>query len=205
MNLAEKQTVLFLDLETTGISPLEPGADILEIGMVAVEAPSFREIDSWSSLVVELDRTGDVLKGCDDYVRKMHAANGLKRDLENAVAASRMHTQDLAYAPLPRYFNVQQAAVDFYNKHASGRKVYMSGAKIAFDRNWLDHKMPNLAKRFHYRDFDTNAFFILREYLFGPEKSGQKHRVLDDCRQAVKVIHVHFDMMKAFFGAKPLP
>ena len=203
MNRAPSQTAIFLDLETTGLYPNEAGADILEIGMLAVDMPSFREIDSWSSLVVEPGRASegaDLLAGCDDYVRKMHTGNGLLADLERARDAWLNGPTGKATGPLPRYFDVQQAAIAFYQKHAAGRKVYMSGAKIAFDRNWVDHKMPALAKRFHYRDFDTNAFFILREYLFGAEKSGQKHRVLADCRQAVQVVHDHFDLMKHLFG-----
>lgn len=195
MNRGPSQTAIFLDLETTGLYPNEPGADILEIGMLAVDVPSFREIDSFKSLVIELDRIDDPLRGADDYVRKMHTENGLLADLQQAIAASPGRS-------LPRYFDVQQAAIQFYLKHAAGRKVYLCGAKPAFDRGWLDMKMPQLAKKFHYRDFDTNAFFILKEYLFGAEKSGQKHRVLEDCRQAVRVVHDHFDLMRRLFGAK---
>jgi oligoribonuclease (3'-5' exoribonuclease) len=197
MRLASPQVAIFLDLETTGLHPNAPGADILEIGMLAVEVPSFREINAWSSLVVELDRLSDLQRGADDYVRKMHTENGLWADLEAAVVASRKPG-----GRLPRYLDVQQAALAFYNKHASGRRVYLCGAKPSFDRGWLDAKMPQLAKKFHYRDFDTNAFFILREYLFGAEKSGQTHRVLDDCRQAVRVVHDHFDLMRRFFAPK---
>jgi oligoribonuclease (3'-5' exoribonuclease) len=198
VKLAAPQVAIFLDLETTGLYPLAPGAAILEIGMLAVEVPKFREIDSWSSLVVELDRLDDPLRGADDYVRKMHTENGLEADLKAAVKQFR----SFGPSALPRLFDVQQAAIAFYNKHASGQKVYMGGAKPAFDRGWLDHQMPQLAKKFHYRDFDTNAFFILREYMFGAEKGGQKHRVLDDCRQAVRVVHEHFELMQKLFGPK---
>lgn len=194
MKFAEKQTAIFLDLETTGLYPTDPGANILEIGMLAVEVPTFREIDAWSSVVVDLHQLTDVLAGCDDYVRKMHTESGLARDLE-AEAAKQP-------GPLTcRAFDVQQAAIAFYNKHASGRKVYLCGANPDFDRCWLDHKMPQLARKFHYRPFDTNAFFILREYLIGAEKHGQRHRALDDCRQAVQVVHDHFDLMRKLFGA----
>ena len=197
MKFAAPQTALFLDLETTGLNPSAPGAAILEIGMLAVEVPTFREIDSFKSVIVELDRLDDPLKGADDYVRNMHRENCLENDLRAAIAAS-----NEPGGKLPRLFDVQQGAVDFYNKHASGRKVYMGGANPSFDKGWLDRHMPNLSKKFHYRPFDTNAFFILREYMFGAEKSGQRHRVLDDCRQAVKVVHDHFDLMAKLFGPK---
>jgi oligoribonuclease (3'-5' exoribonuclease) len=196
MKFAAPQVAIFLDTETTGLYPNAPGAALLEIGMLAVEVPSFREVDAWSSVIVELDRLNDPLHGCDDYVRKMHTENGLLADLQVVIGASKGHDP----APLPRLFDVQQDAIRFYNRHASGRKVYLGGSKPDFDRAWLDVHMPQLAKKFHYRGFDTNAFFILREYMFGAEKSGQRHRVLDDCRQAVKVVHDHFDLMRQLFG-----
>lgn len=197
--MTQPKVAIFLDLETTGLYANAPGADILEIGMLAVSVPAFREIDSFQSLVVEHDRLADPLKGCDDFVRKMHAENGLLADLQRAIEASRRTPP----APLPRYLDVQQKAIQFYLKHAAGERVYLCGAKPSFDRSWLDVKMPQLAKKWHYRDFDTNAFFILREYLFGAEKCGQRHRVLDDCRQAVKAVHEHFDLMKKLFGKRP--
>jgi oligoribonuclease (3'-5' exoribonuclease) len=196
VKFAAPQTAIFLDLETTGLNPSGQGAALLEIGMLAVEVPTFREIDSWSSVIVELDRLEDPLKGCDDYVRNMHQENGLKADLEAVIAAAR------PAGKLPRLFNVQQAAVDFYNKHASGRKVYMGGANPSFDKGWLDRHMPTLARKFSHRNLDVNAFFILKEYLVGPVKSGTKHRALDDCRQSVQAVHDHFTFMRECFGAK---
>lgn len=206
MKFAPPQVALFLDLETTGLLPNAPGANILEIGMLAVEVPTFREIDSWSSVIVDIGQLGrpgapigDVLAGCDDYVRKMHTESGLHADLVAAAEAAR------AGGDYPRLFDVQQAALAFYNKHASGRRVYLGGANPDFDRRWLEYHMPALAKKFHYRGFDTNAFFILREYMSGAEKSGQRHRVLGDCRQAVNVVHEHFDLMRQLFGQRPGP
>jgi oligoribonuclease (3'-5' exoribonuclease) len=199
MIFAEPQTILLCDTETTGLIPTEPGAALLEIGMLAVQVPAFREIDSWSSVVVELDRLDDPLKGCDAYVRKMHTENGLLADLQAHIDSARRVGHEHT---LPRLFDVQQKAIAFYNKHASGRRVYLGGAKPDFDRAWLAHHMPTLEKKFHYRGFDTNAFFILQEYLFGGDtlKKGQKHRVLDDCRQCIKTVHDHFSLMRQAFG-----
>jgi oligoribonuclease (3'-5' exoribonuclease) len=192
LKFAPPQTALFLDLETTGIFPNVPGARILEIGMLAVEVPTFREIEAWSTTIANID-SADVLAGCDDYVRNMHTENGLKADLEMRPGS---FGSPVALGP------AQDSAIAFYNRHASGRRAYLAGANPDFDRRWLEYHMPNLARKFHYRGFDTNAFFILREYLFGAEKSGQKHRVLGDCRQAVQVVRDHFDLMKKLFSAK---
>lgn len=185
MQFAPPQNMIFLDLETTGLFPLEAGAAILEIGMVAVQVPTFREIEAWSTPVRRSVPGGDPLAGCDDYVRKMHTESGLAAEIPNGMGRK----------------DAEQAAIAFYNRHCSGARVYLGGSNPDFDRRWLDACMPALAKKFHYRGFDTNAFFILREYMFGAEKSGQRHRVLDDCRQAVQAVHDHFDLMRQLFGA----
>jgi oligoribonuclease (3'-5' exoribonuclease) len=202
MKRAPSQTTIFLDLETTGLDPKGPGQDVLEIGMLAVDVPSFRVVDTFQSLIIEPARAANVRQGADDFVLKMHTANGLWKDLEHEVELARARG---GLQTLPRYFDVQQRAAEFYNKHAAGRRVYMGGANPGFDRSWLEHFMPNLARKFHYRPFDTNSLFILREYMFGAEKSGQKHRVLDDCRQAVQAVHDHFELMSTLFARKAAP
>ena len=85
IQLASPQVWLFADTETTGLSPSAPKATILELGLLAVEVPAFREIDAWSSVVVAPDRASDVLEGADDYVRNMHTQSGLKSELEAAL------------------------------------------------------------------------------------------------------------------------
>lgn len=194
MKLAAPSVQIFLDLETTGLYPQEAGASILEVGMLAVEAPSFREVDSWSVTIKEPGpQLQDPLAGCSDYVRTMHRESGLAAEL----------ARDIGTPGGPvRLMTAIAGATAFYLKHASGRRAYLAGANPDFDRRWLEVHMPAVASRFHYRGFDTNAFFVLREFLVGVEKSNQKHRVLDDCRQAARVVHDHFDLMRQLFGAK---
>jgi oligoribonuclease len=186
MKFAEPQTMLFLDLETTGLNPQDPGAAILEVAMVACQVPTFREIDHFTTPVARPYQGGDVLTGCDDYVRKMHTESGLAAEI-----ASGMPRKD-----------AEQAAIAFYNKHCSGARVYLGGSNPDFDRRWLDFHMPALAKKFHYRNLDINSLFILKEYLIGREKSGTAHRALADCRQAIQGVHDHFTFMRQVFGPK---
>jgi oligoribonuclease len=198
IQLAPPQTYIFLDLETTGLLPNTAGANILEIGMLAVTAPSFKETAAWSSVVFDLHQLTDVLVGCDDYVRNMHTQNGLKADLEAVLETSKR----VGTHVLPRLMKVQQDAITFYKTQGASR-VYLCGSNPDFDRRWLEFHMPQLARLFHYRNLDVNSLFILKEMLVGKQKGNAKHRVLDDCRQAVRGIHDHFTFMRELFGPRP--
>jgi oligoribonuclease (3'-5' exoribonuclease) len=184
VNPVTTQTTIVLDLETTGLFPAEPNAAILEIAMIAVKVPFFRELATWHTPVRR--PFDDQLKGADEIVRKMHEDSGLAAEL----AAG-------AGVPLG---TAEAQALQFYNRCCSGSRVYLMGANPDFDRRWLEHHMPNLAKKFHYRNLDVNSLFILKEYLQGKEKTGTRHRALDDCRQAIAGVHAHFDLMRSLFG-----
>lgn len=186
MKFAQPQIMLFLDLETTGLNPQDPGAAILEVALVACQVPQFRELDHFTTPVRRSVEGADPLTGCDDYVRNMHTESGLA-----ALIPGGMGRKD-----------AEAAAVAFYNKHCSGARVYLGGSNPDFDRRWLDFHMPALAKKFHYRNLDINSLFILKEYMIGREKSGTAHRALDDCRQAIRGVHDHFDFMRQVFGPK---
>jgi oligoribonuclease len=182
---APSQKMVFLDLETTGLAPSAPGAAILEIAMVVVEVPRFVEVDHFSVPVARLPGL-KVDHGCDEYVTKMHTESGLFADIL-AHGVQRQQAEDLAVA--------------FYNRHCSGTSSYLGGSNPDFDRRWLDVWMTTLSRKLHYRNFDVNSLFILREYLTGRVKGNAKHRALDDCRQAIAGVHAHFTYMRQLFGA----
>lgn len=180
-------TIFGLDVETTGLYPPEKHR-ILEIGITAISEPDFTEIESWSSLVYY--EAGEISKLMNDFVLKMHQQNGLLKELG---------AQQKGEAPRTPMKNVQLEALAFVNRHAvncgtddNGRiEVFAMGANPSFDRAYIECWMPDLAKRFHYRQFDVNTLFLLRRFLLGGPRSkfGTAHRVLADNRQALAGIH----------------
>lgn len=186
LQFAPPQKIIFLDLETTGLNPSGnlTTAAVLELAMVAVEVPRFRELEHYTTPIARAPGI-PLQAGCDDYVRKMHTESGLFADIE----ARGIQRGD-----------AEKAAVAFYNRHCSGYRVALAGSNPDFDRRWLEVWMPELARKFLHRNFDVNSFFLLKEYLVGREKSGTKHRALDDCRQAIAGVHQHFDLMRSIFG-----
>jgi oligoribonuclease (3'-5' exoribonuclease) len=164
---------IFLDLETTGLDPLEPGAAILEIAMVSVAVPSLIEDEYFHGVVANGDSVLDFLGESNSRVFSMHADSGLLVDCRRA--------EGVLLPPRPHI--VEARACAFYDLIARGEKLYMSGANPAFDMSWLRVHMPELAGRFHYRTFDVNAYHVWLEWSgAAPAKSGQAHRALADCR-----------------------
>ena len=60
-------------------------------------------------------------------------------------------------------------------------------------------KYPTTAQGLHYRNFDTNTFWLLQGMLTGEDVRREKpatHRAVDDCKDAVKVVELHFEFFE---------
>lgn len=187
--------VIGADTETTGLMPAEKNF-ILEVGLVAIRVPEFEIVDSWSTPI--LHDMKEVAMRCDSFVWEMHKESGLVEELRQMNVGERP-------AVNPKQALLESLA--FVNKHAADFEVdekgrpmcVLLGANPDFDRRYFEAWMPDLAKKFHYRSFDVNTLFALRRWVFGGPvvKLGQKHRTLDDCKQAVQGVHEFFEAFAA--------
>lgn len=183
--------LICIDTETTGLCPTRDV--ILEIGMLAIDTNTFREVASYQAVIrPEGWFEGKAKELMDDYVTKMHAGSGLLKD----IAADEAQTHEDAV----------KGAIAFYHKHAWGIKSPMMGANPEFDRGFLKAQAPDLAKLFHYRNYDVNTFWLTKEFIMGKDAAGKKaatkHRSLDDCRQALRTVHDHFDWLRGIYEKK---
>lgn len=181
--------VIFLDLETTGGIGKELKKDhlILEIGLLAVDVPSFSEVASWSS-PIRWDQH-QITQRAGDFVLNMHTKNGLIGEIIN-------HPQkhnSFEHGGLPIVSQAETVALQFLEA-CGGKDIELCGAGPEFDRDFLEIHMPKLAERFHYRNFDTNAFWLLRKYMgdWDGAKEQQPHRALPDCRRELQAVLDHF-------------
>jgi oligoribonuclease (3'-5' exoribonuclease) len=178
--------LIFLDLETTGTDETNPRAEILEIGMLAIHPQTLQELAAWSTPIKAHCFTGE----WDPKVVEMHSASGLLDELRGP----RSHLQ-FAAGGLPTLAEAQAQAIGFFA--ANGGRTHLGqsplcGANPDFDRRWLKARgMPQLENLFHYRSFDTNCFWQLRNFIAGQpaaNKAGTAHRALADCRQSVQTL-----------------
>lgn len=184
--------LLFLDTETTGLSPTD--SKLLEVGMVVVELPTF-EIVAEDSTVFHFDLKPTLTR--DHYFKwqtneifihrkvvDMHKANGLWEACKRSQLVDYQKMDEI----------VQRFIVD-----QGCQGSVLAGANPDFDRGFLKAFLPGTAALPHYRNFDCNTFWLLQSFITGEDAKREKpasHRAVDDCKDAVKVVEQHFAFME---------
>jgi oligoribonuclease len=171
---------VFLDLETTGLSP---EADvILEIGIVVVDPVAW---DTgrvcWS---VPVKASSLELLRMDDFVREMHTKSGLLSALSDGVSVGAAETGALGFL----------VANNFQAKRAT-----MAGYSLHFDRAFLHRHMPSLDKFLDYRMVDVSTIRGLASRYTDPLVEQRikaifgepKHRAIDDCLSAIEELKLY--------------
>jgi oligoribonuclease len=172
-------SLIFLDLETTGLDPEK--CEILELGMLAIEYGSLREV---AAVQTCLQVSSGFVGSLDEKVLQMHTASGLLADVRGERANLRFEA-----GGWPTLAQAEAQAIGWMNLYG-GQRSPLAGYNPEFDRSFLRKRMPRLEANFHYRNFDVNFVHLLREVVTGTQtkKEGVTHRALDDCRHAAAAL-----------------
>lgn len=194
--------VLFLDCETTGLldtSGLPGDSQLLEVGMVVVETPTF-EIVAEQNHVFHFELKPALVKdhhfigpgGKHIYIHpkcvKMHQANGLWE------ACKRSQLND--------YQKLDALVRAFILEQGCDGSV-LGGFNPDFDRAFLRKHLPATTKGLHYRNFDSNTLWLLQSMLTGEDVTRDKpasHRAVDDCKDAIAAVEKHFEFFMRLAG-----
>jgi oligoribonuclease len=171
----------FVDNETTGLCPKTDR--LLEVGIVIVELPQFRILEEAAvQFRYDLSRPHGYIH---PKVVEMHHKNGLWDDCLKPGA----------------YDDYQKADEDLCQfLLANGcQGAPLAGANPSFDRGFMRSMLPKFEGLFHYRNLDTNSFWLLEEMLVG-EGNGtrvknSRHRAVDDCKMAIRAVERHVEFM----------
>ena len=171
--------IIGCDVETTGLDACAD--DMLEIALAAIDLQSFRIVARYEARITPTE-TGLLRLRENDFVLQMHEGSGLLHAL----------TQDAK--PLEQ---VERECCEFFDlQRGVGQGSPLFGTNPSFDRKFLEVHMPELARKFHYRSFDTNCLMMLRKALEGAEtrdlmrvKGGTAHRAMADIEQSVAHVH----------------
>ena len=165
---------LWLDLETTGLDPAT--GLVLEFAAVLCEdgrGDDFAVVQQFAG-VIHHDAAALAAVQIDDFVRRMHTANGLWRDVDAS-------TTTLAEADA---FLAALAGSLTTRKHA----IVLAGNTIAFDRKWCERHLPAFAAPLSHRTFDVRTLQLAVD-AWAPTPVAwpqhDAHRALADIMQSI--------------------
>lgn len=139
------QRFLWLDLETTGLSPTDD--KIVEVAWT-VSDQHFRNILPIQSFVITPSVATWGLIKQSPFIQEMHGSTGLLNEMGGD-----------GTIPLPRIAEWILADLDLF--HEEGDTWHLAGASIHFDRAFMDVHMRSVTKRLHHRILDTSTLKML--------------------------------------------
>lgn len=162
-----KATLLWVDLEMTGLSPVDDR--ILEVAAIATDW-DFNEYDTYTAIVK-----------CDEELMRERMV-GEFWEKNRASFDALMAQNSKGQAPEI----VEKELLKFVKKNF-GDTVYLAGNSIHQDRKFIENEWPKLNAKLHYRMLDVSAWKIFFENaLHRSFAKPENHRALDDIRGSIE-------------------
>lgn len=173
----KKATLLWIDLEMTGLDPLKDR--ICEVAAIATDM-QLNEIARFEA-IVKVDET--LMK--ERMVGEFWERNSASRD---ALIAQNSKGREIA--------EVEQALLGFINDNF-GKEIYLAGNSIHQDRKFIEREMPLLNQKLHYRMLDVSAWKIYFEHAKGKKfQKLEDHRAMSDIEGSIEELKYYLTFMK---------
>lgn len=168
--------MLWVDLETTGLSPEKE--NIIEVGVLITDV----YLNSLKEFETIIYCPSHILDRVDDSIQAMH------KELFPLVRASNI--------------TLEEAELQFYNliKDNFTEKPVLCGSSVHFDRNFLRAQMPRVFGELHYRNFDVSTFKIEADLLGLPpwkDEVEKKHRAISDLRGSIRELKYYRNLFRS--------
>ena len=164
MTKKEKQNLVWMDLEMTGLDPKVER--ILELATIVTDS-DLNLIAKGP--VIYISQSEDLIDSMDEWNTKQHNESGLI-DLVRNQGVSELEAERLTLA--------------FLKQHVIAGSSPLCGNSIGQDRRFLVEYMPELAEFFHYRNLDVSTIKELasrwRPDIANSVKKRGSHRALED-------------------------
>lgn len=172
----EKATLLWIDLEMTGLSPEDDR--ILEVAAIATDW-DMNEIDTFTA-VVKVD---------EKLIRERMVGEFWEKNKESYDA---LVSQNKDGKPATE---VERELLKFVEKNF-GETVYLAGNSIHQDQKFIEREWPKLNAKLHYRQLDVSAWKIYFENaLHRKFMKPENHRALDDIRGSIEELKWYLKMV----------
>jgi len=137
MSQQNAENLIWIDLEMTGLDPLEDR--IIEIATLVTDK-NLKILEEGPSLVIK--QSDEMLDGMDEWCTTQHGKSGLTDRVKNSsISESTAEAVTLA----------------FLEKYVPPGRSPMCGNSICQDRRFLARWMPELEEFFHYRNLDVSS------------------------------------------------
>lgn len=176
--LGVDRRIVWLDCEMTGLrigadESERPDDEICEIGVIVTDG-NLVPYDNGMTVVIK--PSDESLALMNSYVRSMHTASGLLKEIPTGVSVSEAEKQVMEY--------VLQHVPEAGTAQIGGNTIHM-------DRRFLAKYMPTLDNHLHYRSVDASTIkeLVMRWFpdVFAalPDKNGN-HRALADAIESIR-------------------
>jgi oligoribonuclease len=173
---AEKATLLWIDLEMTGLSPEDDR--ILEVAAIATDW-DMNEIDTFTA-VVKVD---------EKLIRERMVGEFWEKNKESYDALISQNKDGKLAA------EVEKELLKFVEKNF-GDTVYLAGNSIHQDQKFIEREWPKLNAKLHYRQLDVSSWKIYFENaLHRKFMKPENHRALDDIRGSIEELKWYLKMV----------
>ena len=175
----KKATLLWLDLEMTGLDPEKDR--ICEVAAIATDM----ELNQIATYEAVVKVNNDLMKSrmVGDFWEK-------NRKSRDALIAQNEHGQPVK--------TVEKELIKFLNDYFITKgPIYVAGNSVHQDRKFIERAMPELNKRLHYRMLDVSAWKIYFENALDKKFiKPENHRALDDINGSIEELKWYLTFLK---------
>ena len=163
------ENLIWIDLEMTGLDPLEDR--IIEIATVVTDK-NLNILEEGPTLAVK--QSDEMLEGMDEWCTTQHGQSGLTDRVKNSSISEA---------------TAEAVTIAFLEKYVPPGKSPMCGNSICQDRRFLARWMPELEEFFHYRNLDVSTLKELAR-RWAPEvcdgfTKESSHLAMDDIKDSI--------------------
>jgi oligoribonuclease len=179
MSKKHEENLIWIDLEMTGLDPLEDR--IIEIATVVTDK-NLNILDQGPVLAIK--QSNDMLENMDEWCTQQHGKSGLTDRVRNSSVSEE---------------TAEAVTIAFLDQYVPAGRSPMCGNSICQDRRFLARCMPELERYFHYRNLDVSTLKELAvrwapEVASGFVKQGT-HLALDDVRDSIRELQYYREQL----------